>query len=115
LLLRLTAGIALIVFGARMLLAGARDGSAAFDVGSIVFGALLALGLWTPVAGAVVAIGALWMGFSASLSLIPCIFVGMLGVALALLGPGVFSLDAWIYGWKRIELTAPNHQNGTSE
>jgi len=23
-----------------------------------------------------------------------------------LLGPGAFSLDAWIYGWKRIELSS---------
>jgi hypothetical protein len=32
-----------------------------------------------------------------------------------LLGPGAFSLDAWIFGWKRIELTAPKHQDGVSE
>ena len=98
-----------------MLLGGARGGSAAFDVGSIVFGALLALGLWTPLAATVVAIGAIWMGISSSLSLSPCIFVGVLGAALALLGPGAFSLDAWIYEWKRIELTEPKPQDGASE
>jgi hypothetical protein len=98
-----------------MLLAGARGGSAAFDVGSILFGGLLLLGLWTPVAGTVVAIGAVWMGISGSISLFPCIFVGILGAALALLGPGAFSLDAWIYGWRRIELTAPKHQDDASE
>jgi len=89
-----------------MLLGGARNGSAAFDSGSILFGALLLVGLWTPVAGTVVAIGAIWMAISETLSLFPCVFVGILGAALALLGPGAFSLDAWIYGWKRIELSS---------
>ena len=115
LLLRLTAGITLVFLGARMLLGGARDGSAVFAVGSIVFGGVFIVGLWTPVAGTVVAVGAIWMGFSGSLSLSPCIFVGILGAALALLGPGAFSLDAWIYGWRRIELTAPKHQDDASE
>jgi hypothetical protein len=98
-----------------MLVGGARDGSAAFDIGSIVLGGLLLLGLWTPVAGTVVAIGAIWVGISGSLSLSPCIFIGIMGAALALLGPGAFSLDAWIYGWRRIELTAPKHKDGASE
>ena len=98
-----------------MLLGGARGGSAAFDIASIVFGTLLALGLWTPVAGAAVALGAIWMGISGSLPLSPCLFVGILGVALALLGPGAFSLDAWIYGWRRIELTAPKPKDDAAE
>jgi putative oxidoreductase len=115
LLLRLTAGITLIVLGGRVLLGGAREGSSAFHVGSIALGSLLLLGLWTPIAGTLVAIGAIWMGISGSLSLSPCLFVGILGAALALLGPGAFSLDAWIYGWRRIELTPPKHQDGTIE
>jgi hypothetical protein len=71
--------------------------------------------LVAPVAETVVAIGAIWMGISGSLSLSPCIFVGIQGAALALLGPGAFSLDAWICGWKRIELAAPKHHDGASE
>jgi len=115
LLLRLTAGITLVVLGAMMLLGGDRGGSAVFDLGSILFGALLIAGLWTPVAGTVVAIAAIWMGFAGRLTLFPCIFVGILGAALALLGPGAFSLDAWFYGWKRIDLSAPKHSRDAAE
>jgi putative oxidoreductase len=115
LLLRLTAGITLVVHGVTMLLRGARGGSAVLDIGSILFGVLLLAGLWTPVAGIVVAIGAIGMGISRSLSLTPCIFVGILGVALALLGPGAWSLDAWIYGWKRFEISAPQHEDDKTE
>jgi putative oxidoreductase len=115
LLLRLAAGMTLVVLAIKMLLEGAHGGMGVFDVGSILSGTLLILGLWTPVAGTVVAIGAIWMGISGAFSLPSCIFVGILGAALALLGPGAFSLDASLYGWKRIELTAPKQKDGASK
>ena len=115
LLLRLAAGITLVVLGIKMLLAGDRGGPAAFDVASVLFGALLILGLWTPVAGAVVVIGTILMGATGSLSLPQCIFIGVVSAALALLGPGAFSLDAWIYGWKRIDLTASKPRDGAPD
>jgi len=31
-----------------------------------------------------------------------CIFLGALGAALALVGPGAWSVDAYLFGWKRI-------------
>ena len=66
-------------------------------------GLLLLVGLWTPLAGMVVA--------AVELSTIACklgdpwtyILLGTIGVALALVGPGHWSVDARIYGWKRIE------------
>jgi uncharacterized membrane protein YphA (DoxX/SURF4 family) len=87
-----------------MLFEGARGGAAAIDIGKILFGALLLVGFWTPVAGAAVALGASWLALSGSVPLSECVFIGILGAALALLGPGAWSVDAWIYGWRRFEI-----------
>ena len=115
LLLRLTAGTALVFLGITALFEGARGGSAAIDFGMILFGALLLVGLWTPVAGTAVAIGATWLGFSRSLPLSPCAFIAILGAALALLGPGAWSLDAWIYGWRRFDIPDTRRKDDPAE
>ena len=67
-------------------------------------GILLVAGLWTPVAGTALAILALWSAFLHPVDPWTCIFLGTLGAALALLGPGGWSVDAYLFGWKRVEL-----------
>jgi uncharacterized membrane protein YphA (DoxX/SURF4 family) len=37
-------------------------------------------------------------------NLYPAILLAAMGAALALVGPGALSLDARIFGWKRIDL-----------
>ena len=69
-----------------------------------VIGGFLLLGLWTPIVGALAALVALW-----SLFLIPGdagfhVLLGTLGAALALLGPGAWSVDARLFGMKRVEI-----------
>lgn len=65
---------------------------------------LLSLGLWTPVGGVIAALAEVWSVFSHPADPWISIRLGTLGVALALLGPGAWSVDARLFGWKRIDI-----------
>jgi uncharacterized membrane protein YphA (DoxX/SURF4 family) len=102
--LRLLAGICLVAHEASVLSGGVSGGHALLAVVSIIMGALLILGLWTPVAGTLVAVIALWNVYSHPADQWSFVAVGILGLSLALLGPGAWSVDARLFGWKRLEI-----------
>jgi putative oxidoreductase len=104
LLMRLVAAIALIDHGIAALRGGPPLGSAMLHVVTTGVGILLLAGLWTPVAGALTGVIAVWHAFSHPGDLWSCIMLGTLGAALALVGPGGWSVDARLFGWKRIDL-----------
>lgn len=94
--------------GARAILA-LRDasslGPALLHALTILIALLLLIGLWTPVAGAMLAIVALLHAVFHLANPWTCVLMGVLGAAVALLGPGVWSIDARLYGWKRIRIS----------
>jgi uncharacterized membrane protein YphA (DoxX/SURF4 family) len=75
---------------------------AILEVAAIIAGALLSVGLWTPIAGCLVAAFAVWALITSSGDPWISILLGAMGAALAMIGPGVWSLDARLFGWKRI-------------
>ena len=66
-------------------------------------GVLLLAGLWTPVAGVLVAIVEAWIAFSVPNNAALPAILAVLGASLAMIGPGAWSLDAWLFGRKHIE------------
>ena len=104
LLLRVVAGIALVFQAAMALRSGPPLGPTILYVLTGVVGLLLLVGLWTPIAGTLLAILASWSAFLHPADPLSWILLGTLGAALALLGPGGWSADARLFGWKRVEL-----------
>jgi putative oxidoreductase len=66
-------------------------------------GVLLLIGLWTPVTGTFVAVLELWIAFSVAVNPLLHIMVAILASTLAMIGPGASSIDARLFGRKRIE------------
>jgi hypothetical protein len=73
-------------------------------------GILLIAGLWTPVAGISIALTEVWKMLMLSGDKPLWLMLGTAGAALAMLGPGLWSIDARLYGWKRLEAT-PRKKN----
>lgn len=103
LLIRLVAGAALVV----------RASSAAWSdppIHTMVVSALLAgcgllliFGLWTPIAGALVALLETWQMMNIAGDGWVGLLLATMAGALALLGPGLWSIDVRLFGWRRIE------------
>lgn len=103
-MLRLAAGAALAADAVAVFRLGAPTLLTALGVVALATGVLLIVGLWTPVAGVLAAAVALWHALSGLSAPSLDALSGLLGIALALLGPGGWSVDARLFGWKRLEI-----------
>ena len=64
---------------------------------------LLVLGLYTPIVGTLVALLEVLRAVSTSANRSMYLLLAAVAAALAMLGPGLWSIDARLFGWKRIE------------
>ena len=104
LLLRLVAAIFLINDGVIELLGASQWPGIVRPVLETAAGMLFVAGLWTPMTGVLVVIVELWSIVSRTGEVRNCIVLATLGAALAMLGPGVQSIDARLFGRKRIDI-----------
>ena len=105
--MRLVAGTAAIARAIAGLQSTPPSGSALLDVLAIAAGIALFPGVWTPLAGVLLAALEFWNAFFQPSDPWAAILLGSMGAALALVGPGAWSLDARIFGWKRIRVQDP--------
>jgi putative oxidoreductase len=106
LLLRLLTGPALIHFGFASLRQGPPLATVVLQIVGIAAGILLLVGLWTPLAGGLAAIVKVCIAFlryfSHSDDPWAPILQAVLSAVLAMVGPGAWSIDARLFGRKRI-------------
>jgi hypothetical protein len=107
LLLRFVAGILLIHDGVRALVGFCPWEEILLQSTAVAAGMLLLFGLFTPMAGVLVVAIELCVALLTQGNLRNCVVLGSLGAALAMLGPGVRSVDALLFGRKRIDIRGP--------
>lgn len=112
LIMRLMVGGVLVVRGIAGFAAGAATVPSALFLVEAALGILLLAGLWTPVAGTLVAALELARLTRPDGDPWTHVLLATLGLALALLGPGAWSIDARLFGWKRIDI--PDRRPHTS-
>jgi putative oxidoreductase len=103
LLQRIVTSTILLFFGGMHLLESPRMAPSLPHLIAAVAGVLLLFGLWTPFAGLAISIVEVW-AFSTSVgNPLIAIMLASFGITVAMIGPGAWSIDAQLYGRKRIE------------
>jgi len=74
------------------------------QVGAAAAGALLLIGLWTPIAGILVTLLEIWIALSTGSGFGARLLASAVALALSLIGPGAWSVDALMFGRKRISI-----------
>ena len=101
--MRVVVGSVLLVRGGSKLWTDAPLDTTLTSASLAASGLLLIVGLWTPLVGTVVAALEILQVLTMAPDRLVSLLGGTVGGALAMLGPGRWSVDAWLFGWKRIE------------
>jgi putative oxidoreductase len=112
LLMRLVVGSALIVRSGLVLRGDAPLQATINAIFLVGLGVLLIPGLWTPVVGTFAALAQLWQILAPTRDPWVSILIATICAALAMLGPGLWSIDARLFGWKRVE--APSRKSSSN-
>ena len=103
-LLRLTVS-AFLIYDVLIRLLGAEDvGHAIPQTGAAALGILLFAGIWTPVAGALVFFLQVWICVAHREDFGAHVLAAAIALALSLIGPGAWSVDALVFGRRRISI-----------
>lgn len=122
LLLRVATGLTAIVQGWYCFVDSANQSFGIWAVGllAVISGALLLIGLVTPLASIVTALGSIglaaaWLPVpSQNLmgAVLPAMFMSITSIALVLLGPGAYSVDARLFGRREIIIPPRDSRGG---
>jgi uncharacterized membrane protein YphA (DoxX/SURF4 family) len=104
LILRIGVGLLLLHDGICVMMAPMHQPVDGLSLASALAGLLLLVGLWTPIAGATLACLAIALFLVQGKDPYLLLLEAIIGIALALLGPGVRSIDAALFGRRRIDL-----------
>jgi putative oxidoreductase len=104
LLLRVVVVVILIHDGVAALIGVPQRESIVLQGIAAIAGVFLLVGLWTPIAGAIIALCETWIAIAGTDHPRGTILMATLGIALAILGPGALSIDARLFGRKRLDI-----------
>lgn len=103
-LLRVAAALPLLIGGSLELRGVPHSWGYATQCIGVIDGVLLVAGLWTPFGGALKTVIELWIIFSSGDAVVAHLLRAILGASLVMLGPGAWSVDARLFGRKRIDI-----------
>jgi putative oxidoreductase len=100
---RITTGAVLLYYAVAIVSKTPLSRDIAPPVIEVAAGLLLLVGLWTPVAGTMIALIEMWNVFSHPTNPLTSVTLAILGGTLAMIGPGAWSIDARLFGRKHID------------
>jgi putative oxidoreductase len=104
--LRLGAGVYLLANGLSTAAVVGFQGTGLIALASTIPGCLLLIGLWTPIAGILAMLLETTMVFTTMEELKAGLLLLCICAAIAMLGPGCWSIDSILFGRRRLDITS---------